>query len=188
MTKISWLATIFVYLVASVECINVNVSDHQASETQTESQVAILKQIRKVNDDGSYTFGYEAGDGSFKVKNTVYEYFFGINIWQLVCIKKLTDTFFYYVYIITTIIAQGYKRDFDAVKISISFFLIEKLFEAFAIEKNVLLCNEIILLPQICKSIEDKAPNYCLSGYEVLDYKGIVARALLLRLKNRLNV
>lgn len=67
MIKISWLATIFVYLVASVECINVNVSDHQVSETQTEPQVAILKQIRKVNEDGSYTFGYEAGDGSFKV-------------------------------------------------------------------------------------------------------------------------
>ncbi|KAL4149505.1 hypothetical protein QTP88_003440 [Uroleucon formosanum] len=30
--------------------------------------VSILKQINKVNDDGSYTFGYEASDGSFKVE------------------------------------------------------------------------------------------------------------------------
>ncbi|XP_012281247.1 uncharacterized protein LOC105700181 [Orussus abietinus] len=43
-----------------------NVTDQQTSETQHDHQVAILKQIRKVNEDGSYTFGYEAGDGSFK--------------------------------------------------------------------------------------------------------------------------
>lgn len=30
--------------------------------------VSILKQINKVNEDGSYTFGYEASDGSFKVE------------------------------------------------------------------------------------------------------------------------
>ncbi|XP_026812986.1 uncharacterized protein LOC113553703 [Rhopalosiphum maidis] len=30
--------------------------------------VSILKQINKVNDDGSYTFGYEASDGTFKVE------------------------------------------------------------------------------------------------------------------------
>lgn len=44
-----------------------NVTDQQTSESQHDQQVAILKQIRKVNDDGSYSFGYEAGDGSFKV-------------------------------------------------------------------------------------------------------------------------
>lgn len=43
-----------------------NVTDQAPSETHND-QVAILKQIRKVNDDGSYTYGYEAGDGSFKV-------------------------------------------------------------------------------------------------------------------------
>lgn len=31
-------------------------------------QVAILKQINRVNEDGSYTFGYEAADGSFKIE------------------------------------------------------------------------------------------------------------------------
>jgi len=34
----------------------------------TTTQVPILKQINKVNDDGSYTFGYEAADGTFKVE------------------------------------------------------------------------------------------------------------------------
>lgn len=31
--------------------------------------VAILKQIQQVQDDGSYTFGYENADGSFRVEN-----------------------------------------------------------------------------------------------------------------------
>ena len=31
--------------------------------------VTILKQINQLNDDGSYTFGYEASDGSFRVEN-----------------------------------------------------------------------------------------------------------------------
>lgn len=31
-------------------------------------EVSILKQINRVNDDGSYTFGYEATDGSFKIE------------------------------------------------------------------------------------------------------------------------
>ncbi|EFX72702.1 hypothetical protein DAPPUDRAFT_308109 [Daphnia pulex] len=30
--------------------------------------VPILKQINQLNDDGSYTFGYEGGDGSFRVE------------------------------------------------------------------------------------------------------------------------
>lgn len=29
-------------------------------------QAKIMKQINKVNEDGSYTFGYEADDGSFR--------------------------------------------------------------------------------------------------------------------------
>lgn len=38
----------------------------RTEEDQTE--VAILKQVNRVNDDGSYTFGYEAADGSFKIE------------------------------------------------------------------------------------------------------------------------
>lgn len=37
-------------------------------EAQSQHQIAILKQINRVNDDGSYTFGYEAADGSFKIE------------------------------------------------------------------------------------------------------------------------
>lgn len=31
-------------------------------------EVAIIKQINRVNEDGTYTFGYEAADGSFKIE------------------------------------------------------------------------------------------------------------------------
>ena len=36
--------------------------------TTTPVVIEILKQINEVNDDGSYTFGFEAADGSFKVE------------------------------------------------------------------------------------------------------------------------
>ncbi|XP_047507261.1 DNA translocase FtsK-like [Pieris napi] len=41
-----------------------------ASESKTEPPppVAILKQINRHNEDGSYTYGYEGGDGSFKIE------------------------------------------------------------------------------------------------------------------------
>lgn len=58
-----WLMAFF--CLATAGCSNV--TDQQTSETNHDHQVAILKQIRKVNEDGSYTYGYEAGDGSFKV-------------------------------------------------------------------------------------------------------------------------
>ncbi|KAG7213085.1 hypothetical protein KM043_002414 [Ampulex compressa] len=57
-----WLMAFF--CIATAGCSNV--TDQQTSETHHDQQVAILKQIRKVNEDGSYTYGYEAGDGSFK--------------------------------------------------------------------------------------------------------------------------
>ncbi|XP_014224643.1 bromodomain-containing protein 4-like, partial [Trichogramma pretiosum] len=58
-----WLMAFF-FLVTTVSSLNA--TDQEISESQRDQQVAILKQIRKVNDDGSYTYGYEAGDGSFK--------------------------------------------------------------------------------------------------------------------------
>ncbi|XP_011879528.1 PREDICTED: uncharacterized protein LOC105568446 isoform X2 [Vollenhovia emeryi] len=60
-----WLMAFF--CLATAGCSNV--TDQQTSETHHDHQVAILKQIRKVNEDGSYTYGYEAGDGSFKVES-----------------------------------------------------------------------------------------------------------------------
>lgn len=35
---------------------------------QTTTPVPILKQINRHNEDGSYSFGYEAADGSFKIE------------------------------------------------------------------------------------------------------------------------
>ena len=47
----------------------VYVSGQDSSTVETTTPVvAILKQINEVNDDGSYTFGYEAADGTFKVE------------------------------------------------------------------------------------------------------------------------
>ncbi|XP_037079358.1 uncharacterized protein LOC119100361 [Pollicipes pollicipes] len=36
--------------------------------TTTTTPVPILKQVNRVNDDGSYTYGFEAADGSFKLE------------------------------------------------------------------------------------------------------------------------
>ena len=34
----------------------------------TEAPVVIIKQVNEINDDGTYTVGYEASDGSFKLE------------------------------------------------------------------------------------------------------------------------
>lgn len=39
-----------------------------AQQGPTTTPVPILKQINRQNDDGSYSFGYEAADGSFKIE------------------------------------------------------------------------------------------------------------------------
>ncbi len=39
-----------------------------ANGQQSTTPVPILKQINRVNDDGSYTYGFEAADGTFKVE------------------------------------------------------------------------------------------------------------------------
>lgn len=43
--------------------------DLEASETADPKKVDIVKQIRRLNEDGSYTVGYEAGDGTFKIES-----------------------------------------------------------------------------------------------------------------------
>jgi len=42
--------------------------EQQKQQTETTTAVAILKQINEQNDDGSYTYGYEAADGTFKLE------------------------------------------------------------------------------------------------------------------------
>lgn len=41
----------------------------KASETADPAKVEIVKQIRRLNEDGSYTIGYEADDGTFKIES-----------------------------------------------------------------------------------------------------------------------
>lgn len=41
---------------------------HAAAEEPKPEVIAILKQINKHNEDGSYTYGYEGADGSFKIE------------------------------------------------------------------------------------------------------------------------
>ena len=55
---------------SSEESSTARKGDAEAESVQPgeQHQVAILKQINRVNDDGSYTFGYEAADGSFKIE------------------------------------------------------------------------------------------------------------------------
>lgn len=38
----------------------------QEASKKSPQEAKILKQINKLNDDGSYTYGYESDDGSFK--------------------------------------------------------------------------------------------------------------------------
>ncbi|XP_057374224.1 uncharacterized protein LOC130695113 [Daphnia carinata] len=44
-------------------------SSKSTTSSDTEPAVSILKQINQRNDDGSYTFGFEASDGSFRIEN-----------------------------------------------------------------------------------------------------------------------
>lgn len=43
-------------------------TQQKEKEQKSEPVVAILKQINRHNEDGSYTYGYEASDGSFKIE------------------------------------------------------------------------------------------------------------------------
>lgn len=43
--------------------------DLEKAETKDSKKLEIIKQIRKVNNDGSYTVGYEAVDGTFKIES-----------------------------------------------------------------------------------------------------------------------
>lgn len=45
-----------------------NAARYTQQEEQKQEPIAILKQINKHNEDGSYTYGYEGADGSFKIE------------------------------------------------------------------------------------------------------------------------
>ncbi|GJQ69608.1 hypothetical protein Trydic_g6701 [Trypoxylus dichotomus] len=44
-------------------------SKEDLDEAEANGKLEIVKQIKKVNDDGSYTIGYEADDGTFKIES-----------------------------------------------------------------------------------------------------------------------
>lgn len=64
----SWWLVASCWCCAVVKATGDQEESPEEQETQSQQQVAILKQINRVNDDGSYTFGYEAADGSFKIE------------------------------------------------------------------------------------------------------------------------
>ena len=39
-----------------------------SSTSTTEAPVVIVKQVNEINEDGSYTVGFEASDGSFRLE------------------------------------------------------------------------------------------------------------------------
>ena len=43
-------------------------SSTTTSTTSTEAPVVIVKQVNEINEDGSYTVGYEASDDSFRLE------------------------------------------------------------------------------------------------------------------------
>merc|ERR1712029_937114 len=47
---------------------NVTTSSPVPSTSTTEAPVVIVKQVNEINEDGSYTVGYEASDGTFKLE------------------------------------------------------------------------------------------------------------------------
>ena len=61
-----WLVVTWGCTVVAAADVQGELPEEQVAQSQ--QQVAILKQINRVNDDGSYTFGYEAADGSFKIE------------------------------------------------------------------------------------------------------------------------
>lgn len=82
---IIWLLCVFGLVAQSNSIKNVakekELNEQRAAESSSEakldldkaeskdSNVEIIKQIRRVNDDGSYTVGYEATDGTFKIES-----------------------------------------------------------------------------------------------------------------------
>lgn len=81
---IIWLLCVFGLIAQSNSIKNVTKDREYADESATansetkldldkaetkDSKIEIIKQIRRVNDDGSYTVGYEADDGTFKIES-----------------------------------------------------------------------------------------------------------------------
>ncbi|KAH0815857.1 hypothetical protein GEV33_006934 [Tenebrio molitor] len=71
MAGFSKITPLFLLLLLCKKTISAE-SESKEELVQSESKdgkLEIIKQIKKVNDDGSYTIGYEADDGSFKIES-----------------------------------------------------------------------------------------------------------------------
>merc|ERR1719422_1979662 len=55
-------------LVFSEETTESSAPEEIPAAPSTEAPVVIIKQVNEINDDGTYTVGYEASDGSFKLE------------------------------------------------------------------------------------------------------------------------
>ncbi|KAF9796537.1 hypothetical protein SFRURICE_006096 [Spodoptera frugiperda] len=73
--SITWVLWVLEAVLALVACAHAQYQDERApryiaSEPKAPptTPVPILKQINRHNEDGSYTYGYEAADGSFKIE------------------------------------------------------------------------------------------------------------------------
>merc|ERR1719422_2336515 len=55
-------------LVFSEETTESSAPEEITAAPSTEAPVVIIKQVNEINDDGTYTVGYEASDGSFKLE------------------------------------------------------------------------------------------------------------------------
>ncbi|XP_018332719.1 uncharacterized protein LOC108742152 [Agrilus planipennis] len=70
--KKQWFISIMIFYwsVSVVFTKEKSQSDKDLTEAESSrSKLEIVKQIKKINDDGSYTIGYEADDGSFKIES-----------------------------------------------------------------------------------------------------------------------
>ncbi|XP_044258062.1 uncharacterized protein LOC123007090 [Tribolium madens] len=68
LTKITPLFFLLLLCKKSITVENESKEELVESESK-DGNLEIIKQIKKVNDDGSYTIGYEADDGSFKIES-----------------------------------------------------------------------------------------------------------------------
>ncbi|XP_018569732.1 uncharacterized protein LOC108909790 [Anoplophora glabripennis] len=64
----TYLLLVINYLSCTVQSYNVHKQELVQSESK-DGKLEIIKRIKKINDDGSYTIGYEADDGSFKIES-----------------------------------------------------------------------------------------------------------------------
>lgn len=62
---LQWAISFVIFFVSFANCEDTKDLD----QAEANGKLEIIKQIKKINEDGSYTIGYEADDGSFKIES-----------------------------------------------------------------------------------------------------------------------